>query len=1135
MKKQATQGRSISSPLASIGERLKFLVVGVIIFCLLVTQSPTPSRTFASGMPDHFSLSALGLSEMAMARASRSPFSPAPAGITFSVNSTADPGTGVCDAAECTLREAITAANAAAGLDNIAFSIPGTGPFTISPTSFLPTITSPVVIDGYTQTGSSPNTLPENDNAVLMIVLDLSHTGGGGISISAGSSTVRGLVINHGGNSGISVDTNGNNVIEGNFIGTNAAGVTDTTLGTSTGVLIQFGSSNNLVGGTTPAARNLISNNSTGVALFGGSANLVQGNFIGTDRTGSQDLGNSTAISVSASANNIIGGDTAGARNVISGNGTGISIQANGTIIRGNYVGVSAAGGPFSGNGGTAVTSFSNSGTVIGGTTPGSGNVISGHFIGISLNTAPSSTVQGNFIGTNAAGTAALGNTNIGLSIGNSSNNSLIGGATPGAGNVISGNGTGLLFSGSGTGMIVQGNLIGTDASGTADLGNLAVGVNASSADPGLLIGGTSVGARNVISGNNTIGVFLVAPGATVQGNFIGTAIDGVSPIGNGSHGIQVMTSNNQIGGAASGAANVIAFNGDAGVFVTAGINSVVRRNSIHSNNGLGIDLGASPGVTANDSCDGDNGGNLLQNFPVLTSAVNAGGVTTLQGSLNSAANTAFTVELFSNAVCDPSGRGEGRTFVGSTVITTDGSCNSNLALALPVMVPTGQLITATATDPNGNTSEFSNCVPVTDAATPTPTPTPTPTATPTPTPTPTPVPTPTPTPPVQFDSPSYFVNESDGRVQITVTRGDTSGSATVDYRTTDTDTFVVGCGDKHGSAFGRCDFATVVGTLNFASGEASKTFAVPIIDDSYAEGNEVFTVVLSNPTGATVGTVGNATVTISDNELVNGPNPITANGIAGINFFVRQHYLDFLGREPEPGEPWSGILNNCANQFNTDPASPSAGCDRLTVSGAFFGSPEFKDKGIYVIDFYRVALNRLPQYVEFSIDLASITGTTAAEAEAKRAAFANNFVARTEFVNAYGVMTNSDYVTSLMAGTMGQAYNLNSITTLDPANPGGSARVTLTRNDLINRLNAGTLTRAQILRAIVQSDEISLNLEAVNAFVASQYYGYLRRTPEPAGFNGWVNYLRSNPTDFRTMVNGFVNSAEYRLRMGPL
>jgi hypothetical protein len=388
----------------------------------------------------------------------------------------------------------------------------------------------------------------------------------------------------------------------------------------------------------------------------------------------------------------------------------------------------------------------------------------------------------------------------------------------------------------------------------------------------------------------------------------------------------------------------------------------------------------------------------------------------------------------------------------------------------------------------------------------------------------------------VQFGAATYLQTEPSGNATVTVTRlGNTSGAASVDYRTTDTDTFTVNCAAKNGAAFARCDFATVVGTINFAAGETSKTFSVPIINDGYAEGNETFSVVLSNAIGATLGSPSISTVTISDNETTDGLNPILQTDAAGVSFFVRQHYLDFLGREPEPGEPWSAILNGCSDQFNTNPASPAANCDRIFVSGSFFGSPEFKDKGFYVIDMYRVAFNRLPTYVEFSTDLASISGTTAAEVFAKRAAYATNFVARTEFTNIYGAMSNTTFVNHLMSGGQGQNYNLTSITTRDPASPDIGAKVTLTTADLINRLNAATMTRGQVLRAIAQSDEITLNKEAVNAFVASQYYGYLRRTPDPGGFNSWVAHLTANPNDFRTMVNGFVNSSEYRSRFGPL
>ena len=160
-------------------------------------------------------------------------------------------------------------------------------------------------------------------------------------------------------------------------------------------------------------------------------------------------------------------------------------------------------------------------------------------------------------------------------------------------------------------------------------------------------------------------------------------------------------------------------------------------------------------------------------------------------------------------------------------------------------------------------------------------------------------------TPTVQFSHRTTPSVKQERRVDVTVTRsGDTSGTSTVNYITTDTDNFTVGCGQPSGgNAFGRCDFATSVDTLTFAPGETSKTFAIPIINDSIAEGSETFGVTLSNATGgATLGAPATATVTITDNDAVTGPNPIFTTP-----FFVRQHYLDFLSREPEAGEPWSG------------------------------------------------------------------------------------------------------------------------------------------------------------------------------------------------------------------------------------
>ena len=373
----------------------------------------------------------------------------------------------------------------------------------------------------------------------------------------------------------------------------------------------------------------------------------------------------------------------------------------------------------------------------------------------------------------------------------------------------------------------------------------------------------------------------------------------------------------------------------------------------------------------------------------------------------------------------------------------------------------------------------------------------------------------------IQFSAASYTVNEGSGHATVTVTRtGDLSNTSSVNYSTTDTDTFTVGCADtvnNHGDAFGRCDFATSLDTLTFAVGESQKTISIPIIDDSFAEGNETFGVALSNVSGATLGTQSTATITINDNDSVTGPNPIFTT-----SFFVRQHYLDFLSREPEVGEPWSAVLNNCSD-VNNNPA-----CDRTTVSAAFFGSPEFQLKGYFVFRFYKLGFNRLPTYTEIVTDMRSVTGTTPTEVFQKKAAFTNAFVLRPEFLTAYNGLSDAQYVATLMG-----RYGLTQITTPDPAVPDGSTKLTFTSTDLQNRLTAATLTRAQVLRAIADSDQV-FSAEFNNAFVSMQYFGYLRRAPEAAGLNAWLNYLNTHPGDSRTMVQGFMNSAEYRLRFGP-
>ena len=219
--------------------------------------------------------------------------------------------------------------------------------------------------------------------------------------------------------------------------------------------------------------------------------------------------------------------------------------------------------------------------------------------------------------------------------------------------------------------------------------------------------------------------------------------------------------------------------------------------------------------------------------------------------------------------------------------------------------------------------------------------------------------------------------------------------------------------------------------------------------------------------------------------------------------YFVRQHYVDFLGREPEAEgwQAWQNTLKNC-------PAGDTR-CDAVEVSSAFFRSEEFQIKGFFLYRFYTTAFGRRPEFRQFMADLRSINGSTPQEVEAKRVEFMNSFVSRTEFRSLYDGLTNEAYVDRLLQ----------------------TAGVSLSnRSDLVASLNNNTLTRAQVLRQIVESREVARK-EYNGAFVAMQYFGYLRRDPEEKGYQDWLNTINANPNDYRNMVNGFVNSTEYRNR----
>ncbi|MDB9514810.1 hypothetical protein PN499_26770 [Kamptonema animale CS-326] len=614
----------------------------------------------------------------------------------------------------------------------------------------------------------------------------------------------RNLISGNGGASGVGarlgifIEGSGT-VVAGNYIGTNAAGTG--ALGNS-GLGVYILNANNVtIGGSTPALRNIISSNgSQAIQINGATAtsNSVQGNYIGTDVTGTVDLGNTsngvlilggasnnfigsngdgvndaaegnlianndrqgntinttngnvritgtgtnnntiaanliglqvggtTTFPISGGPrgvlidngpqNNIIGGVTAATRNVIGGQqhtGVEIAYTSNNNRVVGNYIGLGTDGTtPVSNNIGVQIYTAGVTGpqnNLIGGSAAAERNIISGNRaqgVIIFNTTSTNNSVIGNYIGTDASGTVDRGNGLDGVFIQNAPNN-IIGGSNVGDRNIISGNNRFgvVIFAPAATGNSIRGNYIGTDVSGSADLGNSADGIYIQDA-PNNLIGGSNAGDRNVLSGNGRFGV-LIQSGSNnnqVLGNYIGTQADGITSLKNDSSGVRIdsPSNNNLIGGINSGEGNTIAYNGDRGVNILGGTGNSIRGNSIFSNTNLGIDLN-NDGITLNDTNDADTGANNLQNFPVLTAV--SGNI--VSGTINSIPNTTFRVEFFANSAYNALGAGEGQTYLGFQDVTTDSAGNG--AIAFTYTPVTGQiLLSATATNTTtGDTSEL--------------------------------------------------------------------------------------------------------------------------------------------------------------------------------------------------------------------------------------------------------------------------------------------------------------------------------------------------------------------------------------------------------------------------------------------
>jgi len=640
------------------------------------------------------------------------------AGAALSLRQAIEISNGTLDISSLTTLQQAQVQGALSTPNTISFDIPSSqGPlYDIALTSPLPAITSPVIINGYSQPGASPNSNGPGlaDDAVLNVEIDGTNAGSGasGLVITTGASTIEGLVIaNFGmessgsGGNGIVLQTGGANVIAGNYIGVDPGGTAATNIA-GDDILIDSGSSQNTVGGLTSAARNLLVNNNAGgssvgagVDIEGTSGNLVLGNFVGTDATGTESLaGGSDSIGVLIAAGatgNTVGGTTPAAGNLISGNkGSGVQIGAksdttatSANVVAGNDIGTDVTGLLPLGNGagtspagdGVDLIGVNSIDNTVGGSVAAAGNLISANaYDGIYLNGASDATLGFNLLGADSAQNFAdtrMGNSVDGIELDDA------------------------------PGITIANNLAVNNKSGGIALYYPQTANDAIDDNEIILNGGDGILFCNCGSG-----------GSTVYGNWIGTDASGTASLGNQGYGIEIGTPNNTVGGTAAGAANVIAFNTKAGIGLeqlNTDTGNTFSANSIYSNQGLGIDLG-NTGVPLQNEPGGPRvGPNRLQNYPVLTSASAFRGGTTITGSLNSTANQTFTIQFFTNTTPDPSGYGEGQTYVGSTTVTTDGSGNASIGFVAPTNI-SGQWVSATATDASGDTSEFAQALTVT-------------------------------------------------------------------------------------------------------------------------------------------------------------------------------------------------------------------------------------------------------------------------------------------------------------------------------------------------------------------------------------------------------------------------------------
>ena len=771
--------------------------------------------------------------------------------------------------------------------------------------------------------------------------------GGSGNVIGDVTANRRNVISGNAG-AGVRLDGGANQVL-GNYIGLGPDGLAP--LGNVDGVLLYGGG--NIIGSTGGGGNVISANTGKGIyARFLDGLTIVA-NRIGTSANGAIQRGNGTdGIYLGSALNVVVGGDTAAHGNVISGNGGGIYATGASGTIKSNLIGLAADGVAAIGNTGAGISVY-NSVLDIG--APGAGNTIGGNgYNGISANSG-TITIRGNRIGTDAAGAQARanltgigiggatvvvagnqisGNTQTGIAI-----NSLVADAeiidnrigtdaagiakianlgngirvvkaapgliigAPGHGNQISGNYRGITLDDGSADFIVQGNNIGLNAAQTGKLGNeetaILMGGNNHQ------IGGIAAGAGNIIAGNGSAAMSIGDGGGHhIEGNSIGTNAALATGLGNGA-GIVVATANDMvIGGTAAGAGNVVTDNTWGGIRLEGGQNNAVLGNRVYDNAEYNIDIVPNVGPNLNDALDVDQGPNKGQNYPEIVSATVNGMNLQMAGKLRSRANIQYRVEYFQTTSCHTSGFGQGRSYIGHEMVMTNGVGEASLGFFGSNGQNSG-FVTATATDPDGNTSEFGNCVAIGA-----------PTA-------------------GEFNFMAYWQYswEDFGVAEVFVTRSKGAvGAVSVQFATAN---------HPQVSAQAGLDYTATATTLNFADGETTKSVLVPILADAASEGMEDFDVKLTSPTGgATLGGLANGRVVIYDHDPA----------------LVRARIED-----ASVSEPSNGTINAIFTvtmgadtsvrtiQYATEDGTATAGSDYVATSGSLTFQPGQTTKTISV------------------------------------------------------------------------------------------------------------------------------------------------------------------------------------------